>query len=880
VGISGTTIGASTDINGRYILNNLKPGKYKLVFRYIGYQTKEVTDVLVEDGKVTTLNAILDPTEGQKLSEVVVTATYKQENISALYAQQKNSAVISDGISAEIIKRSPDKNTGEVLKRVSGTTIQDNKFVVIRGLSDRYNTAMLDGSSLPSTEPNRKAFSFDIVPSNLIDNVIISKTATPDLPADFAGGSIQIVTKDIPDATFLTVGFGTGYNSQSTFKDYFTGYRNGLDYLGFDNGSRQLPSTFPNTTDVILGLGNRNVPSINSLNNNFGITSHGALPSFNGQLTYGYVKDIGKNKNRFGSTFSVSYRNSENIISDITRKYFTYDYTDDQYKFTTNLGLLANFAYTYNASKITFKNLYNRIFDDQFTFRTGSNVSTTSNDNRFYAFDLLQKGLFKSNVEGQHQLGKSKAKIVWNIGYNNIINNQPDQRKVNFVQNAAGDPYVASVTTLGKENTRLFSDLKENIVSASVDYSKPIELFGKSNMKFGVNSQYRNRTFDARFIGLLINTNKTGANEVRTRPLINLFGPDVLNGGFYDLGEISNFNDRYSANSYTNSGYFMLDTKFTEKFRAVYGIRAEKFDLDLSTKDFLQKQPQATLNNLDILPSANLTYSLSPKANFRFSYYRTLARPEFRELAPFSYFDYEEILTVDGNPNIKRALIDNADIRYELYPAAGQVFSVSAFYKNFTNAIESVVDDKNSTPRKTYFNSKNAYVFGFELEARRTLEFLSDKPFFKNTTAYANLSLSQSKVTNTDLTITFDTDRPLTGQSPYVINAGLQYSALENKLYLNFLYNRIGRRLYSVGGVKLGNIYENPRDVFDAQIGLRIFKSKGELKLSASDIFNQYYTFYYDNDKNKKFELNSTDESFKRYITGRGVSLGITYNFK
>ncbi len=879
VGVSGTSIGTSTDVNGRYILPNLKPGKYKVTFRYIGYTSKEVTDIIVEVGKVTTLNTVLEATAGQQLSEVVVTASYRQENISALYAQQKNSAVISDGISSELIKKSPDRNTGEVLKRVSGTTIQDNKFVVVRGLSDRYNTASLDGSSLPSTEPNRKAFSFDIVPSNLIDNVIINKTATPDIPGDFAGGSIQILTKDVPDQNFLSFSIGTGYNSKSTFKDFFSGYRTALDYVGFDDGSRAIPKNFPSTPSVILGLGNQTIPTISSLNNDFGTFSHPALPTQNYQITYGHVKDLGKNKNRFGTTLSLSYRNNENITPDVKRNYFTYNYSDNQYKFSTNIGALANFAYTYGNSKITFKNLYNRIFDDQFTYRTGSNTSTTSNDNRFYAFDLTQKGLLKSTLQGEHQIGKNKAKFKWNLGFNNIINDQPDQRKVNYVQNGVGDPFVASVTSLGKENTRLFSHLSENIISANADYSKPINLFGKSTLKFGVSSQYRTRTFDARFLGLILNTNKSGSNEVRLRPIKTLFGNDVINAGFYDLSEISNFNDRYIANSYTNTGFAMLDTKFTEKLRVVYGVRLEKFDLDLSTQDVNKPQPQAKLNDLDVLPSVNLTYSLTPKSNFRISYYKTLARPEFRELAPFAYFDYEDILNVTGNSSLKRSIIDNADIRYELYPEAGQVFSVSLFYKKFKDAIESAVDPTNSTPDKYYFNSPKATVYGFELEARRTLNFISDAKILKNTTAYLNLSVSKSEVVEV-INSTKSRTRQLIGQSPYVINGGLQYAAFENKLYLNMLYNRIGKRIYNVGGLKIGDIYENPRDVFDAQIGLKVFKAKGELKFSASDLFSQDYNFYEVDINNADTNLSDSKGTFKKYNTGRSFSLSLTFDIK
>lgn len=881
VDIDGTTKGASTDVNGRFVVSDLKTGKYSVTFRYLGYKNQTVTGVDVKEGIVTQLNVIMEESSKQALNEVVVTATYKRANIGALYAQQKNSAVISDGISAEVIKKSPDKNTSEVLKRVSGATIQDNKFVVIRGLGDRYNTAMLDGSPLPSTEPNRKAFSFDIVPSNLVDAIVISKTATPDLPADFAGGVIQISTKDVPDQNFTSFSLGYGYNSQSTFKDFYYGDRNVGDYFTFGNKGRKLPSNFP-SSNAIIGKqlsAQQNIAAINSLNNKYTIQNRSALPSQSYQLTVGKVNEIGKEKNRFGTTLSLSYRTSENITPNISRKFFAYDYSDQSYKFNSSIGALANFAYTYRKSKITFKNIYNRILDDQFLTRTGSNSQSTSSDNRFYAFDMVQKSIYKSTLAGLHNVGKKTAKINWNLSYSNISNEQPDQRKVNYKQNdtdSTGEPYYASNTNTGLENARLFSNLSENVFFGEVNYEKPVK-FLNSKLKFGASSNYRYRDFNVRFIGLNLDSQYPDANDVRQRSLQTLFGQDLVNNGAYTLDEIPNGNDRYNANSLTNSLYGMLDSRISDKARIVYGVRAEKFNLGLTTS--VSSDKVASLDNLDILPSVNFTYALTPKSNFRASYYRTLARPEFRELAPFSYYDYEEVLSVVGKPNLKRSLIDNADLRYELYPAAGQVFSISVFYKKFTDAIESQVFDGNSTPVKTYFNSKQANVYGLELEGRRTLDFIVDNNFFKNTTAYVNISLSKSEIKEQGTTVRV-VKRPLTGQSPYIINAGLQESLIDNKLSLNILYNRIGTRLYSVGGTKIGDIYEMSRGSLDAQIGLKVIKGRGEFKLNAGNLTNEYSNFYVVPITSKEHTLQDSDGTFKKFKTGTDISLSFSYNFK
>jgi outer membrane receptor protein involved in Fe transport len=283
------------------------------------------------------------------------------------------------------------------------------------------------------------------------------------------------------------------------------------------------------------------------------------------------------------------------------------------------------------------------------------------------------------------------------------------------------------------------------------------------------------------------------------------------------------------------------------------------------------------MNSLDLLPSANFTYNLSSKSNLRLSYYRTLARPEFRELAPFEYYDYELLAVQEGNPDLKRTLIDNADIRYELYPSAGQVLSVSVFYKNFTNAIESSITDYNSTPTISYFNSKHAEVYGAELELRKKLDFISPNSLFANTTFYTNLSLIKSKVKNQGNPLLIEQTRPLIGQSPYVINAGLQHSALESRLNFNLSYNRAGRRINKTGGQTFPSVWEAPRDLIDFQASYKVIKQKGEFKLNMSDLLNQKNVLYFDYNKDKKYSL-PNDQTISRFKPGSNFSLSFSYS--
>jgi TonB-dependent receptor len=881
VRIKGTNTGMATDVAGKYSLTGVPAGKHILTFQYVGYNGKEIADVEVTTGQNTIFNVILEESNSQNLSEVVIQGSFKKESVNALYAKQKNNASISDGISSELIRKSPDRNTSDVLKRVSGATIQDNKFVVIRGLSDRYNSAMLDGASLPSTEPNRKAFSFDIVPSNLVDNLIINKTATPDLPADFTGGAIQIQTKDIPEQNFITLGIGAGYNTASTGKDFLSGPRTATDYFGFDNGKKQLPTNFYTTDQIVNGLTpEQNVKALRSLPQDWNIYKRSALPTQNYQFTVGRVKDL-KNNAKLGAIVSLTYRNSQTINQDVVRDYYDFDYSDDVYKFSTNIGALANFAYTFGKNKITFKNIYNRIYDDQFLSRSGRNTATQS-DVKFYAFDLLQKSLFKSTVEGNHQLGAKNAKIDWSLSYSNVLNDQPDQRKVSYTRlfSDASNPdvgFAANLSTLGKENTRLYSKMNEDSYSAAVNFSMPVNLFSKnSTFKAGLNSQYRDRTFDVRFLGLLLRTDDA---EIRERPLNQLFGSDLINNNIYKLDEIPNFQDSYTGNSLTNAAYAMLDNRIGEKARIVWGARVEQFNLDLQAK-------QASLstvkqNYIDVLPSANFTYSLTDKINLRASYYRTLARPEFRELSISSYYDYELLAFQQGNADLERSTINNMDVRFELYPSAGQILSVSGFYKQFNNAIETFNNDAGSTRTVTYFNSDKATVYGVEFEVRKSLDFIIANDFMRNTTAYANVSLIKSSVTNPENSGLFlqEGKRPMVGQAPYVINAGLQHSFLNDKFNFNALYNKVGRRLAIVAGAVYPAVWEAPRDVIDLQLGMRVLKNKGEVKFNAGDLLNQRSVLYYDQNANKKNDGSPIDDTLSSYKSGSNFSVAFSYTF-
>jgi len=891
--IQGTSHGTVTDVTGNYTLN-AAPGTYTLEFKYMGYQTKAITEVIVKSSGATSLPVIMDEPTSKNLSEVVIKGSFKQETINALYTLQKNNAAVSDGISADVIKKSPDRSTGEVLKRVSGTTIQDNKFVIVRGLSDRYNVALVDNAVLPSTEPNRKAFSFDIIPANMIDNIVITKSATPELPGDFAGGVINVQTKEIPAQQFFDISLGTGFNTTSTFQPFKTGYKTSTDILGFDNGGRQLPAAFPSTTTIKNGQLSldQTRAAEKSLNNDFRVRERNAAPAVNFQGSWGNHWDT-KKRGSLGVIAGITYSHNELVAKDMTRHYDNFDYNDNVYKYSSNLGAVANVGYTTGKSKLVWRNIYNKIFDDNFLYREGDNIGSSKYVN-YYAFDLIQKSLFKTSVEGDHQVGQGQSKINWLVSYNKVTNNQPDQKKVSYGRaiDDATAPMVAEIGSVGKANSRLFSNLDENIYIASANYIHPFRfLDNKSSFKAGVLGQYRSRDFHARYIGMKRDPIKDGSENLAQRPIATLFGDDVIDQDFYLLDDITSTADEYRATTLTSAGYAQLDNRLSDKIRIVWGVRVESFNMKLKSPI---NNASVNLDNnwLDVLPSANITYSLNERSNLRASYYRTVARPELREIAPLAYYDYEMSSLINGNINLKRSQIDNADLRYEIFPAAGEVVSGSVFYKYFNNPIESRVTSSGlSQYDVTPYNYPNAYNIGAEIEVRKKLGFIAPHSFLDNVTFYANVAYIKSVVS--DNTTNTAKDRPLSGQSNYVVNTSLGYSLPNDKVSFNLLYNRIGQRLYLVGegggadgSGRLGNIYESPRNLLDFQANLNVSKRSG-FRLNIKDLLNARYQFYYDQNGNNKFDhpvykkgsINSgEDYLLQQYRPGTSFTLTFTYH--
>lgn len=892
--LDGKKVTATSDIEGIYKITVEANKAHTLSFAFVGHQDKTITDLKVAASKTEVLDIVMEDASNE-LDKVVIrsAAGARRETAASLLAFQKSNISVSDGISAESIKKSPDNNVGEVLKRVSGASVQDDKFVVIRGLTDRYNVATINGALMPSTEPDRRAFSFDVIPSGMIDNVIINKTATPDMPGEFAGGIIQVTTKDIPTVNSMGIGVGAGYNTISTGKDFRFGKIKSADYLGFDNGLREMPAGIPKTVENYRLLSaDQKIAASKLFNNNYGVRYNGsALPAFNGQFNIARKYDV-KNGGTIGVIGAINYRNSQkieyadrlqygNIVDD---KDVQVRLRDSSYMFETNIGGLLNIGYKKGSSKIVFKNVYNRVFENKFTVREGSDEGTSQ-----YIKDqigrLVQKSMLSSQVEGEHALGLDKLK--WNVSFANTKRNMPDYRAQPYVKNIDEIDNKAAVMSLNPRDAyKFFSDLNEYTYGAKVDYTKTIKFLApKSQLKAGILGQLKDRKFDNRQF-----RPETAGGSNFDASLLNYTPETIFNkdnfrsNGFY-FEEITNTNDRYTANSHLYAGYAMLDNKFSDAFRLIWGLRVENFGYTMKTADISGLRVNLDKNYIDFLPSLNAIYSLNTKNNIRLSASRTVARPELRELAAFQFYDLENKWIVAGNTGLKRAQISNFDLRYEFYPTSGEIISGTVFYKHFKDPIE-LMQNSASTLSLGYYryeNPNSATAFGAEIDLRKSLSFINNtSSVFKSLYVTANASIIKSKVNTSgrDLSI-YDANRPLQGQSPYLVNIGLNYTNPDNVVSATVLFNRIGARIDAVGSESIPETYENGRSMLDAQIAVKVLNKKGELKLNASNILNQKQVFYQNtvNDIKERSYNKEKDRVVRSFLQGTGLTASFVYNF-
>ena len=851
--VAGTSFKTVSDADGKFLLTGLKHGKYNITIKYIAYQSCTLTGVEAQKDASSNVISVKLKADEQTLEGVSVTAVQRKNTERAMVLETKKSDVIVSNISAQEIKATQDNNASEVIRRVPGVSLIDDKFVMVRGLSQRYNNVWMNGGAVPSSEADSRAFSFDIVPSGQIDNLTIVKTPTAEYPSDFTGGFIMINTKEIPSENSYNISAGLSYNNEAHFQSFLLNRRNSQWYTkkstpwGDWKASADMAHRW-NLSGRKLGM----IAAVNYSNE--------------------YRTNHSMQNNLFG-LYDVSHDQPNYLRHS----------TDDQYNLNTRLGAMVNFTLLSKDGncKYELKNIFNRLTNTRYTWRDG--ISAQSNLEKSAEYYYRSRTVYNGQLTGKHTF--SGDALDWSVGYAYANRRLPDRRR--YLTDDALESGKFALTT-GNDISREWTKLNEHIVSANVNNVYDLML-GRwlSKLHTGLYGEYRSRNYTTK--EYIYNWNANDNNLPSGFRYIDI--PTLLSDDQY-LGEdklymleLSKWRNNYRGKNTLGAGYVSLSMPFGA-LNVLAGVRFEHNDMELisNTRDTEKSETSRHYKGDDFFPSLNATYRFNTHHQLRFGYGRSVNRPEFREVSSSVFYDFDLASSVQGNTELKNCYIDNLDLRYEFYPTDGEIISLAAFYKHFKDPIEWTYTVTGGTD--LVYSFKNAHVannYGLELDIRKRLDFIG----LRNFSLSFNGSLIKSRVKFP--AGSHEENRPMQGQSPYLINTGLFYRHPTNGLSFAVLYNRIGKRIIGVGrsegstgeeeNARIPDSYEMPRDMIDLS-ATKTFGNHWELKLNVRDLLAQHVVYkqfadvtYADGSKR------TIDEITRKYRPGRNIGLILTYKF-
>jgi len=922
VQLEGSSTGTVTDISGNYQLK-LDPGTYTLVVSYVSYASQKIEGVNIIDGQNQSLDVALQE-ENTELQEVVVTAQAIRDNDVALLKIQKNALAVQDGISSKEMAQLGTSNAAESIKQVTGASIEDGKYVVMRGLGDRYSISQLNGVTLPSTDPYRNSTSLDLIPSDVVENMVTVKTFTPDQPGNFTGGKVDITTKSLPDEFFFNFGLSATYNTKSSFINNFLtdGAEGELDFLGYDDGNRALPNAF---TQYRERIGN---PALAG-----GLERAGRTPANQEQrdiieqtsnafetpflatqqsvpLDHGVDVSVGSRTTLFGKNLgysaAISYDKSYTFYDDgVYGLYFdagTEDLRNEQsYNVvngdeSTQLGGMISLAYQFSPNhEVTLENLYNhdnlvnaRTYNGYWqSFRGGTNF-----EDRLVSFQ--ERELNNTQLRGKHFFQNlfNGTRLEWTAGYALSTQDEPDIRLAGFGVPGYNRGYSLNQSEIGILPSRIYRRLEDNQFNGKVDITIPLTKDQSDNqLKLGGYYSNKQRDFREDFVSIVsqnqniynpdfVTFSEAGEDDdVSDFFALNNFGlvntPESTGTGFYGFGNYY-ADQTFSGNIYEGTEkiwatYLMVAYNISKSFKLIGGTRLESTDFSAEASN----GRTGGIEQLDILPALSAIYKLNDNSNLRAAISQTLARPNLREISPFVSYSGISVPIYTGNPDLERTLVQNLDLRYEIYPNAGELFAVSVYYKNFDNPIVLQLTPTTTTPEIRPVNVDKGSVFGAEVEFRKSLGFVS--PALQNLRFSVNASFINSEAERTDEEKqviansnrpNLEETRPFQGQSPYIVNTAFLYSHPETGWESAISFNIWGERLAFATQALDPDVYDQTRPSLNYTLSKRIGDNYS-VGFKAENLLDPKYEQAYDY---------GSKPVYQSYQLGRSYSLSISYS--
>ena len=862
--VVGTTLGTMSGLDGRYTITNVPAGTVTLHVRRLGYQAKTVTGLLLDAGSSVQQDVGLQAATVQ-LQTLEVTAEAERGSVSSAIDAQRNATGIVSAVSAEQISRSPDGDAAAAVQRVSGVTVQDGKYVAVRGLGERYTTTSLNGARLPSPEPERKVVPLDLFPSGLLQTITTSKTFTPNQPGDFSGASVDIRTREFPAERQITYSVAMGYNDRATGRDVIAAPSEPMDWLGFGAENRALPAVVagagqltgnPTQSDynaVVSAF--RNAWSVErrqgAPNLSMGVSAGGNDPVFGrrigyvGTLTYSRSQETRANELR---AFAIPNGSGGEQPTEV--------FTGSTGRSSVLWGGLLNLSTLLgNGSRIMLNNTFTRSADNEARDESGIDEDD-AREIRIQRLEYVERFMRSTQLAGEHQIG-DRHRFDWSLTAAGVTRDEPDRSELIHAYDTDGAPFLLNVPEAA---LRTFARVTEDSYGASGDYAIRFGDPGRDHvLKFGALGRYTSRDavqtpYDIRAASLPFDERKQAPETIfdgrYAGPADSVFSVNVLFQG-----------GAYAAEDYLGAGYGMLEYQLSDRVRVIGGARVEHSRLQLDAAPTFGAPIRATPSYTDVLPAVAVNVTLTDAQTLRFSASQTLARPEYREVAPIEYRTRNGEV-VRGNAALARTLIQNADVRWEWYPNPGEALSAAVFAKRFDDPIERIYRLTSGTRSTTFENADGAFNYGVEIDARKGLGFLHQR--LVGVALFSNVTLMDSEIDLANVTTTSSETRSMVGQAPYVVNAGMTYASESGRLSGTVLYNVVGRRIYAASLPPLPDVYEEARHALDLSLRMPVTGSL-QLKLDAKNLLDAPY------------EVTQGSVQREYYSAGRVFSAGFTW---
>ena len=875
-------VGGLTHADGTFLLE-APAGRYTLQIRALSYATKRIEGITLVAGELLPFSTGLT-SEAIQQEEIVVEAKARSNTEAALLSARKKAASLGDAVSAEQVRKSPDKDAAEVLRRVTGLSVADGKYVFVRGLGERYSSTEVDGVRIASPEQNKRVVPLDLVPANLLDNIVVQKTYTSDRPGEFGGGDVQVRTRDFPGRRTWSYSISQGFAEGVTFQDRRTYFSSRADIFGYGSASRAMPAMVDGK--FVPGVSNPTRPLLaemaNSFNNIWSPSNANTLPNASYSLSYGdELKLLNRplgvvatwGLQRWFDTQDESQRFFQGDVSGTPR----YDYSVTRWTESVQLGGLGGLSYRLSPRhSLHLRGIYTNNADDEVRIYQGPDYNATDelggplhHYNTRYLY--IQRTVLSGALEGKHSFSQLLgANVDWKLGRSSARRQQPDRREMTYNRHFYYEGDTAH-WTLSSRGLREYGDMNDDGWGATISGNVPYRLgaLGNGKVLLGYDRQIKDRThFYRRFY---VYPNLNDLYEDPQPPPDTLFGETAFDGsGTTGYLEDATYNfpliglDNYRASQRVTAGYLNVDLPLGRRLRGNVGVRVESGFQNvqshaLFTPDIVLQEGK--LDNTDWLPSGNLIWGPSETINLRLAASRTLSRPDLNELSPSPFEEYVAGMVVKGNPDLKRAMLDNYDIRFEVFPGLSEVLAAGFFYKRLHEPIEQVVKGGSSLILRPE-NSAKGRNLGVEFEARTSLRRLWSR--LDRLSINTNAAIISSEVDLAPQTSVFGSQtHPLQGQADYLVNAALSYATPAGG-DVSVMVNATGRRLRTIGLLPLPDIYQQPATSLDAAMNiplLRVYR----LKFAAKNLLDP------------QTQLLQGDKEVSAYRTGRSYSIAFSF---